>query len=88
MRVSDGFILRPFGDKYIVVAVDDAADDFHGLITLNEPGVELWKQLEKGTTYDALLKSITDTYDVDEQTARTDLDAFLKTADDAGLIYE
>ena len=88
IKTKEGLMVRAFGDKYIVVAVGKLADDLHSLITLNSSGLFLWNQLEKGTDYDTLLKSMLDEYDIDADTAKNDLDIFLDKARKADLLDE
>lgn len=88
IKTKDGFLVRKFGDKHIVVAIGDLADEFHSLITLNETGSFIFKKLENGIEYSELLNSITETFAVDETTAKNDLDVFLNKVKKAGLLYE
>lgn len=88
MKIKDGFMLRTVAGKNIVVAVGVAAMDFDGLISLNETGTFIWKLLEGGISYEAILQGFLDEYDVDEQTAKNDIDAFIKKAKEAELIEE
>lgn len=88
MRTKKGFMLRTVADRNIVVAVGKASLEFNGLITLNETGAFLWKKLAEGCSYDELLQSLLDEYEVDEETAKNGIDAFLETARNADLIEE
>ena len=88
MKTKKGFLLRSVGGRNVVVAIGKASEEFNGLITLNESGAFLWKLLQNGTTYQELLDEMLKEYDVDEQTAREGIDAFLKIARDAELIEE
>ena len=88
MKIKDGFMLRNGGGRYVVVAVGKAAEEFNGLITLNESGAYLWGQLAEGCTYDDLLNGMLKEYDVTEMTARAGIDQFLQTARGAGIIAE
>ncbi len=88
MKINDGFMLRNVAGKNIVVAVGEASMDFDGLISLNETGAFLWKILEDGADYDTLLSKFLDEYDIDEETAKRDLDAFIKRALDEGFLSE
>lgn len=88
MKIKDGFMLRNVGGRYVVVAVGKAAEEFNGLITLNESGAYLWGQLAEGCTYDDLLNGMLKEYDVTEMTARAGIDQFLQTARGAGIIAE
>ena len=86
MKTKEGFMLREVGGTSVVVAVGTANDDFNGIITLNEPGSLLWKALEKGADLDALVKVITDEYEVDNDTAKADVTEFIKIAQEAELL--
>ena len=88
MKTKKGFMLRSVGGRHVVVAIGKASEDFNGLIKLNETGAFLWKQLEKGTTYEDMLSALLKEYEVDEATAREGIDAFIKTAKDANLIED
>ena len=76
MKIVSGFILRSVAGNNIVVPVGENAKKFNGVINLNESGVFMWKKLEQGIELDDLVKALTDEYDVDEQTARRDAQAF------------
>lgn len=88
MKTKQGFMLRNVAGRDIVVAVGAASMDFNGLISLNETGAFLWKLLEKGAEYDELLAKLLGEYDTDEASAREGIDAFIKTAKEAGLLEE
>ena len=88
MKINDGFMLRNVAGKNIVVAVGEASMDFDGLISLNETGAFLWKILEDGADYETLLNKLLDEYDIDEATAKRDIDAFIKIASDEGFLSE
>lgn len=86
MRIKDGYLMRQVAGSYIVVAVSDKAADFDGVVTLNEVGADLWRLLEKDITKEALLAALLESYDVDEATAKADLDAFLEKAQTHGFL--
>ena len=86
MKTKKGFMLRNVAGKNIVVPIGQASIDFNGIINLNETGAFLWGELAKGCTYDELLDALLSEYDVSEDVARADIDAFIKTAKDADVI--
>ena len=88
MKIKKGFILRQVAGKYIVVTIGQASVDFNGAINLNDTGAFLWEQLAKGCTYDELLSALLGEYDVAEDIARRDIDAFLETARNSDIIDE
>ena len=86
MKIKDGFVLREVAGSYIVVAVGEAVKTFKGIVNLNETGAFLWKILEKGATKDELLKKLLAEYDVDEETAKADIDGFVNKLQEAKLV--
>ncbi len=88
MKRKDGFMLRQFGDDYIVVAVGDGAEDFNKLITLNSVGEFIYRELETDKTREELVKAVTDRYEVDRALAEKDIDVFLENLSKAGLLDE
>ena len=79
MKIVSGFILRSVAGNNIVGPVGENAKKFNGVINLNESGVFMWKKLEQGIELDDLVKALTEEYDVDEQTARKDAQAFTQS---------
>ena len=86
MKIKEGFILREVADSFIVVAVGEAVKTFNGIVNLNETGAFLWKALEQGATKEELLEKLTAEYDVDEDTAKKDIDAFVAKLEEAKLV--
>ncbi len=78
IRARDGFVIHRMMDDYMIIAVGDATESFHSIIQTNETGAFYWKMIEKGTTPEALVKAATERFeDLDEATARKDIDEFL-----------
>jgi hypothetical protein len=87
MKIKKGFMVRKIVDLWIVVPVGERVVDFNGILTLSDSAARLWNRLEAGSaTRDELLAELTDTYDVDAETAAADLDAFFESLTVAGLI--
>lgn len=82
LKTKAGFLLRKMMNGYVVVAVGEAGASFNGMIGLNEAGVFLWQQMERGVERSALIERMLERYeDLDERTAAEDLQEFLKTVD-------
>ena len=86
MKIKEGFLLKEIDDTGIVVATGKASKKFNNVITLNQTGILLWKKLSEGCEKDALVKALTDIYDIDEFSADRDVEAFLQNAKDANVI--
>ncbi len=71
-------ILRQMKNQNFVVPTGTAADDFRGMIRLNESGVYYWKKLEKGATKEELLADAAADFEkTDRATLEADLDEFI-----------
>ena len=81
MKVKEGFVLRSVAGSNVVVPVGAASVDFNGMITLNDSGAFLWRELEKGADVDSLRE-----YEVDEETARKCAADFTEKLLDAGCL--
>lgn len=81
--------MRQFGDSFAAVSIDEHPDCFNGLITLNRTGAFLWNLMSKqDCTFSFLLSQLTEHFDVNLDTAKTDLESFIAIAQSAGLLYE
>ena len=88
MKLSKEFVLRNFADKYIAVTVNDSADEQNAFITLNKSGAFVWELLQNEISYDEILSKMIIKYDIDESTAKADLDEFLTAVRKAGMLHE
>jgi len=88
MKVKDGFVLREICGEYIVIPTGEATMQFNGLMTINEVGVSLWKLLSQNVSFDDLVKGILDEYEIDEKTARADIQDFLDYLNQYQIIEE
>ncbi len=85
MKIKENFMLRKVADTYVVVPVGPASADFRGMINLNEAGAFLWKLLEVETTEEEVLAKFLEQYEVDEETAKNDIAAFISELKDSNL---
>lgn len=89
MKLKKGFKLHNLGSEYIVVAEGDSAVDYSSILSLNESGAYIWKNIEN-TDFDAdtIASLLLKEYDVDEQTASADAFSFVESLLEADLIME
>ena len=86
MKVKDNFILKKIADSYVVIPVRSRTVDFSGVIKLTESASVLWQMLEKGAEREELVARLLEEYEVDDNTARDDVDRFLQKLREADLI--
>lgn len=88
MKIKENFMLRKVADCYVVVPIGAAVADFNGMINLNEAGAFLWQALENDTTPDAVVNALLEQYEVDEATAKKDVEKFIAQLREASLLDE
>ena len=86
MRGDKEFVLREIAGDYIIIPTGKTVLEFNGLITVNEVGVSLWKMLQEEVTIEDLVQGILEEYDVEEEVAREDIQEFLDTLIDGGVL--
>lgn len=86
MKVKNDFLLRKISDAYVVVPVGSAIVDFSGLINLNETGAFLFEKLQEGAEKEELISALLKDYDVPEEVAGKDVEAFINKVKDAGIL--
>lgn len=78
MKIREGFLLHEIAGNYVVIAVLQDVVNMNGLTTVNEVGALLWKKLETGATEEELVAAVLAEYEIDEATAKNDIQDFLK----------
>lgn len=86
MKIKEDFVLRKVADSYVVVPVNKLTLDFNGIINLNETGAFLFEKLQNGCEKADLLSAMLDEYEVSEQKASADIDAFIKKLREADVL--
>ncbi len=88
MKINGRFVVRDIAGDTVIVPVGETALHYNGMITVNKTGAAIWNALEKGSDAVSLVNLITDTFDVDAETATADVKAFLDQMRKADLIEE
>lgn len=86
MKIKQGFILRKVGIQYVVAATGKASENFNGMMRLNESGAFAFRLLQEGITEDELVGRIVAEYEVSEEAARRDAQAFLARLKEADAL--
>lgn len=86
MKLNGKYRLRKVGDTYIVVKLGGGQSvNFSRLITVNDTGAFIFKQLEKAVTMDELVTAIMGEYEIDEAGARDAAETYLTKLVDLGI---
>ena len=79
-------VLREIAGEYLLIPTGETALKIHGMVTLSESGLLLWKKLQAECTEEALVEALLAEYEVERETAQADVQAFLEQLDKAGLL--
>ena len=85
MKLKDGFILREVAGQTVVLPTGDTLN-LNMMITLNETGAFLWKQLENENDEAGLVAALLAEYDVDETTAKNAVEGFVAKLNENGFL--
>lgn len=86
MKIKSGFAKREIAGSNIVVPVGKEANEFNGMITLNDSASFFWDCFQNDITIDEAIKLVTDEYDVDAQRARADIEKFISLLESNNLL--
>ena len=85
MKLKDGFILREVAGQTVVLPTGEELN-LNMMITLNETGAFLWKQLENENDQAGLVAALLAEYDVDEATAKNAVEGFVAKLNENGFL--
>ncbi len=88
MKIRSGYILRQVMDVCVVLGIGSEAYTPNQIMSVNETGAFLWGLLEKGAEKQELVDNLIMEYEVDEETAEKDVNAFLIQLREKALIEE
>lgn len=86
MKINENFVLREVAGSWVVIPIGEKSVDFNGMMNLNETGVFLWRELEKGAEKEELVSAMTGEYDVSTEIAAKDIDEFIEVLKKAGCL--
>ena len=87
MKIKDGYMQSTVAGRAVVVPLGHS-NTFRNMIKLNETGKFLWTLLTEETTRDALVDALAAEYEIDRTIAERDVDAFLATLREFGVLAE
>ena len=71
------FVTREVGNELIIVPLSANVAHMNELFTLNETAKFIWENLDKSNSVEALISLVTETFDINEETAAKDIETFL-----------
>lgn len=89
MQIKKGIVLNHVCGESFLVPMGEENIDFSKLVALNESSLLLWKRMEQGAfEVDDLVGVLLEEYEIDDATARQDVEEFLKQFRAEGLLME
>jgi len=88
MKIKEDYVLRSVSGQHVVVPTGEEAINFNGIISLNETGKFLFERLQEGREKETLIQEFQEAYDIDENTAKEDIDDFLRVIRENNLLDE
>lgn len=85
MKIKNGFVKRDVAGMHIAVSADPE-NGFDGIIKLNSTASFMFDLLLNGTTKENLLSAILSEYEIDEETAKKDIETFLSYLNENSLL--
>ena len=78
MNIKRKLVKRKIAGEVILVPVSDSSLELKGLIVLNETAEFLWDRLPEAENQQALVKALTEEYEIGGEAAERDVGNFLK----------
>lgn len=85
---SPGVARRQIAGETILVPVSGDLARLQEIYVLDEVADHIWQRIDGRTPLDAIVFSLTESFDVDRDTARRDLLAFVQALQEVGLVSE
>ena len=86
MKFKGLFIVKKIGDCHYAVPTGKTATEMKCMIKLNDTAAFLWEKAAGGADENELAKILADTFFLDAEEAKNDVNAFISTLKGAGII--
>lgn len=89
MKIKKGYKLKSVDGQHTIVADRRIIKSFNNLIVLNESAVFLWNLIsERNVTKQEMLEALLDNFDISTVLALGNIDVFVRTMKENGIIEE
>lgn len=86
MKIKKQVVLRGVAGEYMLIPTGETVFEYNGIFMLTESGKFLWEHIEKGAEVDELKQLLMAEYEIDFDTASTDVDEFIEMLKTFGII--
>lgn len=88
MKRNPDFVQQDVAGTKVIVPTGAAVTKFPGMITVNDTGVYLWELLEREQTVDTLVDALLESYEVEREQAKEDVESFLANLQSTGAVID
>lgn len=85
MKIKEGFIKKPLMNEVVVVPTGAAAENFSGMVKLNQTASLVWDLVDEGKTAEEIADVLTSKFSVSKEEALADVESIIKQMTDAGF---
>ena len=88
MKIKGNYVYRNIANEHLLIPTGEAAKTVNGLIALSESGSLLYRKLQNECTREELVAAILNEYEVTEEVAAADIEAFLVKMRELDMLAE
>ncbi len=88
MRLKYAFDKMELNDQIYAVPVGDAADQYHGVVRMNETAAAIFDLLMEDTTEEAIAAAMEKAYDADREVLCADIKRYIQAFREKGMLAE
>ena len=88
MRLKYTFDKMELNDQIVAVPVGDNADNYHGVVKMNETANAIFNLLAEDTTEEAIVEAMEKEYDVFKEILAADVKRYVQEFREKGLLVE
>lgn len=88
MKKNPNYILRNIAGDAVLISTGKAAQNFNGMMTLNETAAFVWDHLDDAGSRERLVELVLENYDVDPEEARRDVFGLVGAMVSLGIVED
>lgn len=89
MKIKQGFSLKKENDEVMIICDKNIHRNFNSIILLSDTSAYLWELLQNGnSTKEQMLNGLLQKFDISTVLALSDIDVFIKTLKENGILEE
>lgn len=86
MEIKKRVVMRTVAGETMLIPVGDTTGEYNGLFTLSPTAAAAFSAFQSGGDEKDALRAILDEYEIDEETAKKDIEEFIQTLREFGII--